>query len=237
MQEHNELVQEPVKKRRGRVRYAAPLGFLVLLFALIGVISVIVGGIGLIQKWTDDTPLREEMYTFLDPVMQFFPSDFEDAGEDGQDSLLLAAVYRVSEAERIRQLREKDDTCAYELDETQWRMKIPETVISDSFAHLFGDAALTHRTVGEVEYKADEKLYYVPLSINTSGYTPVIGSIKRSGEQYTVEVTYVANTDIEVNDKGESVPPTFDMGKYTQRYTVRRGEDKSLTLLSVAAVG
>lgn len=228
-------IKTAATKRRGRVRYAAPLGFFVLLFAFIGVLAVISGGVGLIRHWTDTTPLQNEMYDFLNPVMQFFPSDFESASEEGQDSLLLAAVYRVSEAERIRQLREKDDTCTYELDETQWRMKIPKAVIAESFAYLFGDVALAHRTIGEVEYDEENHLYYVPLTINTSGYTPVIGSVKQSENNYLVQVAYVANTDVEIDEKGQTVPPTFDMGKYTQQYTVNRGEDGALTLLSVKA--
>ncbi len=226
-------VQKP--KKRGRIRYAAPLGFLVLLFACIGVITVISGGVRLIAKWTDDTPLRNELYDFLNPVMQFCPPTFENAEEGEQDALLLGALYRVTEAERIRQLREKDDTCIYDLDDTGWRLQIPQTVIEESFAHLFGEAKPHHKTVGEIEYNLNTQTYHVPLSINTSGYTPVIGSVKKRGDTYAVRVAYVANTDVEVDEKGKSVPPTFAMGKYTQLYTVRRGEDGRLTLLSVAA--
>ena len=45
-------------KRRRHVRYAAPLGFLVLLFALIGVISVITAAIGWIGPRYAILPLR-----------------------------------------------------------------------------------------------------------------------------------------------------------------------------------
>ena len=226
-------VQKP--KKRGRIRYAAPLGFLVLLFACIGVITVISGGVRLIAKWTDTTPLRDELYDFLNPVMQFCPPTFESVEESEQDALLLASVYRVTEAERIRQLREKDDTCIYPLDDTGFRLQIPQSVIEASFAHLFGEAKPRHKTVGEIEYDQSAQTYHVPLSINTSGYTPVIGSVKKRGDTYAVRVAYVANTDIEVDEKGKSIPPTFAMGKYTQLYTVRRGEDGQLALLSVAA--
>ncbi len=229
-------IEEKPQKRRGRLRYAAPLGFLVLLLACIGAVSVIVGAVQLVIRMADDTPLREELYDFLDPVMQFCPSDFTDASEDEQNALLLSSVYRVAEAERIRQLREKDDTCSYELDETGWRMQIPQSVIEESFAFLFGDKQPNHQSVGEIEYVADKKVYYVPLTINTSGYTPVLGSIKKKSDTYTVQVTYVANADIEIDEKGNSIPPSFSMGKYTQLYTVSRGEDDALTLLSVESV-
>ena len=235
-----EVTNEPTKsdqqpKKRGRIRYAAPLGFLVLLFACIGAITVISGGVRLIAKWTDDTPLREELYDFLNPVMQFCPPTFENASEGEQDALVLASVYRVTEAERIRQLREKDDTCIYPLDETGWRLQIPQEVIEQSFAYLFGEQKITHKTVGEIEYDTNAQSYHVPLSINTSGYTPVIGSVKKRGDTYAVRVAYVASDDVEVDEKGKTIPPTFAMGKYTQLYTVTRGENGALTLVSVAA--
>ena len=226
---------ETQPKKRGRIRYAAPLGFLVLLFACIGVITVLSGAVRLVAKWTDDTPLKNELYDFLNPVMQFCPSTFENAEEGEQDALLLAAVYRVTEAERIRQLREKDDTSIYALDDTGWRLQIPQAVLEESCAYLFGEAKPHHKTVGEIEYNANTQTYHVPLSINTSGYTPVIGTVRKRGDLYTVRVAYVANADIEVDEKGKTVPPTFAMGKYTQRYTVRRDGDGALALLSVEA--
>ena len=223
-------------KRHRRIRYAAPLGFLVLLFALIGVISVIVTTIGWIVQAQDDTALREELYTFLDPVMQFCPSEFEsvDATEDA-DPLLLAAVYRVSEAERIRQLRERDEECAYPVEQTQYRMIVPQTTIEESYRHLFGETTLTHRTIGDVEYKTENSCYYVPMTINTSGYTPVLGKITHKKDVYTVQVAYVSVADIQYDERGNAIEPTIDMAKYSQRYDVKQNDDDSWTLLSVSA--
>ncbi len=229
--------KQPVEKRRGRIRYAAPLGFCVLLLAFIGCISLIVSAVQGIIRLNDDTPLREELYTFLEPVMQFCPSDFDsvETAEDS-DSLLLAAAYRVTEAERIRQLREKDENCTYPLEETLYRMIIPQTVIETSYASLFGTAPLTHRTVGDVEYVADKQSYYIPMTLNTSGYTPVLGKIKKKQGIYTVKVAYVSNNDIEVDERGNAIPPTEKMAKYSQWYTLVRTDNESgFILQSVSA--
>lgn len=223
-------------KRRGRVHYAAPLGFVMLLLATVGLVFLLVSGIKAINKWGEQTELREELYTFLNPVMQFSPAAFDSAADTAQDSLLLAAIYRVSEAERIRQLREKDDNCAYPLEEEQWRMQIPRHVIEESFATLFGsDIPLTHRTVAEVEYAEAKGCYLVPLTIKTSGYTPVIDTIKHKKDLYTVRVAYVANADVEVDEKGNAIFPTADMAKYAQLYTVQRQKDDSWILKAVSA--
>lgn len=233
--------QQPVKKRRkkrrGRVRYAAPLGFLVLLFALIGLISTMVGTVDLIKRWNDDTPLKHELSLFLDPVMQLCPPPFEDAGTtEEQDTLMMAALYDIAETERIRQLREKDDTCRYELEEKMWRMIVPQADVEAAFAALFGDKAIReHKTVGEAEYDAAKSCYYVPLTLSTSDYVPVLDTVKKDGDAYIVRVAYVANADVQVDERGNVITPTADMSKYAQRYTVRRGEDDSLTLLSVVA--
>lgn len=227
--------QEKRPPKRGKIRYAAPLGFLVLLFAFIGCISLLVSAVRLVVRWSDDTPLREELYTFLEPVMQFCPSDFEsvDTAKDS-DSLLLAAAYRVTEAERIRQLREKDENCAYELEQTLFRMIVPQTVIEESYAALFGKATLSHRTVGDMEYVADKKSYYIPLTLNTSGYTPVLGKIKTKKDTYTVKVAYVSNNDIQYDERGNAMVPTEKMAKYSQWYKVER-TDNGLVLQSVSA--
>lgn len=225
------------KKRRGRVRYAAPLGFLVLLFACIGVISTLVGGINLVRRWNDDTPLKQELSLFLDPVMQMCPPPFDNAGEtQDQDTLVMAAIYDIAETERIRQLREKDDTCRYPLEETLWRMVVPQADVEKAFTALFGNHTIRqHHTVGEAEYVADKQVYYVPLTLSTSGYVPVVDTVRRKGDTYTVRVAYVSEADIEVDERGNAVAPSANKGKYVQRYTVQKNEDKSYTLLAVAA--
>lgn len=223
--------------RRGKHRYAAPLGFLVLLFAVVGVIATIIGGVKLIIRSTDDTALRNELSLFLDPVMQMCPTPFEDAGDaEEQDTLMMAAIYDIAETERIRQLREKDDTCKYELEETMWRMIVPQKDVETSFAALFGKETIRgHKTVGEAEYDAKKKCYYVPLTLSTSGYLPVLDTIKENDEVYTVRVAYVSGADVQIDERGNTIPPTADMSKYVQNFVVRHNENGTWTLVSVSA--
>ncbi|MBR2406349.1 MAG: hypothetical protein IKB04_04845 [Clostridia bacterium] len=225
------------KKKRGHIRYAAPLGFLVLLFAVVGVISTIVGGVNLVKRWADDTPLREELSLALDPVMQLCPPPFDDAGTaEDQDTLLMAAIYDIAETERIRQLREKDDTCVYELEETLWRMIVPQADVEASFAALFGEKAIReHKTVGEAEYDAAKACYYVPLTLSTSGYVPVLDTLKKQGDGYSVRVAYVSNADVAYDLRGNAIAPTAAMSKYAQWFTVEKTEDGRWIVVSVTA--
>ena len=90
----------PGGRRRGVNRLAAPIGLLVLALAAVGLISLILGA--WLSSARDDTPLRNELNEFLMPVMQYKPEAFESANQSKQDALLLAAIWRVTEAERIR---------------------------------------------------------------------------------------------------------------------------------------
>lgn len=224
-------------KKRRRVRYAAPLGFLVLFFAVIGVVSTLVSVIGWFVKPSDDSALRQELYEFLEPVMLTRPSEFTDAADaEDQEFLLSAAVYRVVELERIRQLHEKDETSAYETDESGWRMKVPETVVENAYRHFFGDVKLTHRSVGEIEYSAEGAYYYVPCEHTDLLYTPVLGDIKKADKTtYTIAVAFVSNADLDYDEKGNLITPSFDKAKIYQTYTVGKTEDGNWILRSVSA--
>ena len=98
-------------RRRGKYAYAAPLGLLISLLSIIGVIAIVVSGVGAVRNATDPTELGEEIYYFLEPLLMYSPTPFEGVSAE-QDAFLNAAAYRVMQAEQIRMLREKDETCA-----------------------------------------------------------------------------------------------------------------------------
>jgi hypothetical protein len=85
-----------------------------------------------------------------------------------------------------------------------------------------------------MEYVSDKKSYYVPLVLNTSAYTPVLGKIKEKKDTYRVKVAYVSNNDIEYDERGNALPVTEKMAKYSQWYTLLRTEN-GLVLQAVSA--
>ena len=176
-------------RRRGRHRFAAPLGLLVLLLAATGVVALVIFGVQAIQKSQDDTALREELMDFLNPVIQFIPDPFEDVNDDPQDSLMLAAIWKLTDAERIRQIREKDDESIYPIDDEGF-MLIPLKTVTDSYASLYGkDAVPQLKSIGEpdtfmyYEYDAENQTYRVPFSVSNSAYTPVLDTLKKKGDR------------------------------------------------------
>ncbi len=216
--------------RRGRNPHAALVGGLISFLSIVGVITIIWGGIWWVRQAADTTEFKEEFYYFLEPVLAYTPEPFEDIAATEQDAFLDAAAYRVSLAEQIRMMQEQQKNsnaeleCNYAVDD-QGRLAIPVEEIEASYRALFGpDAPLTHRSVEEnaLTYSQADDCYYVPFNELMTGYRPVIESIKRRTGTYTVRVGFVANNDIAIDDHGNEVTPTADMAAYFQTYTFKR---------------
>ena len=224
--------------RIGRHRMAAPFGLFILILAVVGFISLIFTGIRALEKAIDDSELKEELYEFLTPVMQFNPEPFTDVNKTKQDALLLAAIWQVTEKERIRQLVEGSDISAYPIDDTG-RMLIPINEIEKSYNHLFGpDAIPYHHTIGDegksftVEYNEQDGVYHIP-NTSTSIYYNVIDTLKKKNDKITVRVGYVISTKIGRDEKGELVEPTPDMADKFQLFTVQRMGETGWKLISI----
>ena len=211
-------------KRRGKYAYAAPVGFLVSLLSIVGVIAIIVGGVGFVKKQTDKTALREELYYYLEPLLIYSPAPFDNAAKEEQDAFLNAAAYRVYLAEQNRMLHEKDEYPQYPVDEN-FRIAVPVEEVESAYAALFGKKAkLTHRTIegSGVEYSEGDACYYIPFVPASIGYEIVIDKVQRSAKQYEVRVGFVPVTDIEYDELGRPIEPTADQATHFQTYTLTR---------------
>lgn len=209
-------------RRRGKYAYAAPLGMLISLLALVGIAAVVITGISAIRSATDTTELKEKFYYFLEPVLTYNPEPFENIEDTEQDAFLSAAAYRVSLAEQVRMLVEGDESCRYAVDD-QGRIAVPLAELEASYNALFGSASpLTHRSLEDdnLTFSNADNCYYVPFQVANTGYVPVVDSVKHQGSTYTVRVGFVANNDIKLDEHGNSLDPTADMATYYQTYTL-----------------
>ncbi len=239
-----ETVAEPVRPvvrrynkrgvRRGKYGYAAPIGVLISLLSIVGVVALVFGGIRLVENLTDTTALQEEVDYFLEPIKAYNPAPFEDiATAEEQDAFLYAAAYKISLAEQVRMLREGDENTQYNVDDAG-RIIVPAAEMGVSYASLFGpDAPLTARSIKEdtITYSAVDECYHVPYDTINSGYRGVIESFKKRGDTYTVRMAYVSLNDIELDERGKELPPDPANATYTQIYTLRRA-DTGLYLVS-----
>lgn len=214
-------------KRRRQHPLAAPLGFLVLVLALVGGISLLVSGWGLIQKAADDTPLKQELTAFLKPVMLQNPTAFSGGKQAASSpACIKAAIWQVTEADRIR-VRQKKGDSQYESDEND-RLLIPEKEINAAFQKLFGKEQTPDTSIFSTEedafslwYDKTTAQYHVPAFTATL-YQPVVDSVKKKDGAYQVRVGYVAASDITVDDQGNDIPPTAADASMFQQYTVKQ---------------
>ncbi|MBQ7088956.1 MAG: hypothetical protein IJN04_04860 [Clostridia bacterium] len=214
-------------KRRGKYAYAAPVGFLVSLLSIVGVVALVMSVVGFIQKQTDDTALKEELYYYLEPLLLYSPEPFDNAAKEEQDAFLNAAAYRVMLAENIRMLREGAEYPKYPVDES-YRIAVPVEEVKASYAALFGKKAkLSHRTIEDIglEYSEADECYYIPFAEQNSGYVFVIDKITKTSSKYEVRVGFVSVTDIKYDEHGQSIPPTAEQATHFQVYTLTRDED------------
>lgn len=216
--------------RRGQHGTNHVIGLFVLVFAVIGVISTVVGGFRTVQKLRDTSHLSEEMYYSLLPLMQYTPTAFETVEQADQAPLIQAALYSVTNREWIRQQQDVNYVSPYTTDEFG-RTIVPIAAVTEAYHALFGgDFTPQYATFGvegdsyfSFEYEEKEQHYHVPQQ-SSGAFEPVIGTIQRAGDIFTVQVGYVHLQDVTVDDYGNKV---VDMEKatYRQYYTVEHTED------------
>lgn len=217
--------------RHGTHAYAAPLGCVLILLAIAGIAFLGFLGVQLIRNATDDTELRTELFDFVEPVVQYQPAAFTDVNNTDQNALVMAAIYRITETERIRQLKEKTYENLYPLDELG-RMVVPVAEVNASYAYLFGPTAVPlHRTMGgepgmsmTFEYDEAAGCYYVPMYSSSSMYEGVLTDLKKKGNTVQMRIGYVPVMDIGVDDKGNPLSPRPEQAEYLQTFTVQQTE-------------
>lgn len=212
-------------RRRGKYAYAAPVGFLVSLLSIVGVVAIVVNMIGYFQKKNDDTALKKELYYYLEPLLIYSPEPFGDAAKKGQDAFLNAAAYRVMMTEYIRVLRAgAEERPKYPVDEN-YRIAVPVKEVEAAYAALFGPKAkLSHHTIESegVEYSEGDQCYYIPFEEEITSHEIVIDKVKQYKDRYEVRVGFVPVDAIKLDEHGERIDPTVEQATHFQTYTLTR---------------
>ncbi|MBR2319380.1 MAG: hypothetical protein IKA50_01170 [Clostridia bacterium] len=217
-------------KRRGKYAFAAPVGFLVSILSIVGVIAVIMSVAGYIREKRDTTALKQELYYYLEPLLVYSPEPFSDATKKQQDAFLSAACYKVMLEEQNRILHEEDETSKYDIEQSLNCYFVPEEVVEDAYHELFGSKIqLKHRSVEDsgIEYNKTEKYYLIPIREELdTGYEMVIDEVKVRKDRYEVRVGFVPKTDIKYDEHGKAIAPTAKQATHFQTYTLTRNKDK-----------
>ncbi len=171
-------------------KYAAPVGGIFLLLALIGLVAVGFFCVRFTQGLLDNTQEKREFERIIYPVLMFDPVPFEHAEDADPLMLLQASIWSTL-------LGEKGDS--YQENAIGWKI-VPASDVDVACAQLFGpQVQLEHQTITnfvDTTYTYDEstRTYYVPVDGVTPFYTPSVQRVVKEGDVYTLEVGYVAPT-------------------------------------------
>ena len=210
MTKHYITPEEHARLQRRRGRQA--LGLLITILVLVGFVTVLRAGVGLVANLFDDTAQKQEYEDKLEGLVLFDPMPFD--GIENIDDLTLreAAVWG----------------CIYNIQETQGgfdnyntdpdteQLLLPSVEVDAYLARLVGPSfKLTHRSIEmedmTIEFDESSQCYKIPVTGTVGYYRAVVTKLfKRSGQLH-VTVGYIptSSTDDSIINQSSDTPTKY----------------------------
>ena len=210
MTKHYITPEEHARLQRRRGRQA--LGLLITILVLVGFVTVLRAGVGLVANLFDDTAQKQECEDKLEGLVLFDPMPFD--GIENIDDLTLreAAVWG----------------CIYNIQETQGgfdnyntdpdteQLLLPSVEVDAYLARLVGPSfKLTHRSFEmedmTIEFDESSQCYKIPVTGTVGYYRAVVTRLfKRSGQLH-VTVGYIptSSTDDSIINQSSDTPTKY----------------------------
>ena len=210
MTKHYITPEEHARLQRRRGRQA--LGLLITILVLVGFVTVLRAGVGLLANLFDDTAQKQEYEDKLEGLVLFDPMPFD--GIENIDDLTLreAAVWG----------------CIYNIQETQGgfdnyntdpdteQLLLPSVEVDAYLARLVGPSfKLTHRSFEmedmTIEFDESSQCYKIPVTGTVGYYRAVVTKLfKRSGQLH-VTVGYIptSSTDDSIINQSSDTPTKY----------------------------
>lgn len=190
---------------KGKNKWAFPVGIIVLLFVLVGLIAAIWSAVTGIQNLTENSKKRQEYQEFIIPVVMNDPAPFDDLSQADAMELMESAMWALLRSDV------NPDEYAYE----DGYMVIPQEDVKKQFVRLFGTDiepvfATIVSTSYEFTYDEATKTYRVPITSTEPLYTPVIYDVDHKGKTTVLTVGYLAANQWAQNVNGDMVAPEAD---------------------------
>ena len=171
----------PKKKRLYTV-----LGVVLTAFAIIGIIATIAKGIGFAKSFTSGEVKKDSFTQMIYPAAIMDIEPFSDPSQLTSEQVITATIWSI--------IMDDSKVSKYEL--TLDTVSIPDVDVEKYAVELFGEniPAFEHATVGPVEsrFYYSDGAYNVKVKTITHTYAPEIKSITKNGNEYTLNVDYIA---------------------------------------------
>lgn len=201
----NRSVRQTDNLKFRKNKFAAPVGGVFILLALIGLIALGAFCVQFTRSILDNSGEKEMFEDIITPVLMFDPVPFEDASNADPVFLLQSSLWSTM-------LGEKRDS--YKFD-ALGRLIVPASDVDVTCARLFGSKIkLQHQTFGDYEityvYDDSTKTYYAPVSLQANQYMPSVERVVKKGSAFTLTVGYIppsnAWTQTQNGENNEPVP-------------------------------
>lgn len=204
--------------KSGKNKLAFPIGIIVLILAVVGIISTVKFAVDSIKKMTDNSADKLKYEQMLGPVVMFDPDPFDDLKQADVSQLLNSAVWAL--------LMSEEGTEKYPYSEGEvFGIIVPQEDIEKYFVSLFGteiDIASMHDSIDmsayDITYDAALKSYILPITGVESAYTPKVYEIEEKGSTVILSVGYIGNKAwAQAADEGYAAPEPDKYMKITLR--------------------
>ena len=176
----------PLREIKAKRRKYAVLGIVCGILALIGLVSLIAGGIGMLKNIGSANDKKDRFTHVIYPATIMDIDAFNNPSELSSEQIITATLWSI--------IMDKNKIGNYEsqLGDT---VSIPDVDVEKYAVELFGEniPAFEHCTVGPVEarFYYSDGAYNVKLKPITFTYAPDVRSVVKSGSIYTLTVDYI----------------------------------------------
>ena len=185
--EEDEESSQDKSKAKFKKRLYMILGAVFSVLAVIGLVTVIAGGVGLIKRFTSGEEKKDGFTELVYPAVIMDIEAFDSPDELTSNQIITAAIWSIVMSE--------ERVSKYSVSPGTDTIFIPYMDVEARAVEMFGEnhPEFNHCTVGPLESKFvySDGAYNVKLNPITFTYSPEIRSIVKSGNKYTLTVDYI----------------------------------------------
>ncbi|MDR1734328.1 MAG: hypothetical protein LBR73_05565 [Oscillospiraceae bacterium] len=193
-------IQTQQKRRHG---YAFPLGFVLLVLAIIGAVFLLSKAGGVIKERIENPPEKAEYEAFLKYVVMDDPDPFDSVDNANPQQLIDICIWSLTSKAKPGLYPTLSDGSEYD-----GSLVVKKEYVEQEFKRIFGEAGpQVHMSVegSEYDFIYDDNAgaYYIPVTGQLAIYTPRVEKIEHKGDNIILDVDYIGMTDMNLADENQ----------------------------------
>lgn len=182
-----EILSMSQRRTYARHKKRVVMGALMFALMVIGVASIIGGGISFGKKLMDNTAEKQRYASLLSSIVVADPLPFESPELADPKMLLSSSIWAAVMNEDMEKYEKSEFAQTY----------LPAVDVDKYFSRIFGtQVKLTHQTFEDqgIEFQFDEEkqAYVIPVTSFPTGFTSKVTKIKSSFSEKVVTVGYIS---------------------------------------------